>query len=197
MKIIEKDIGEVFPYDNNPRKNEKAVGPVAESLKKFGWQQPIVIDRNNVIIAGHTRWEAAQRLGMKKVPCKYADELTPEEVQAYRLADNKTAELASWEFDDLAEELAQIKDIDMEAFGFDDGAAEEAKYEDQEEEMSQDDTTPESEIVIAAVSLFGEENELIAVGKLSPERSKALLEKKDDVSPRDILAKVEEALDEI
>lgn len=118
MEIIVKNIGDIFPYENNPRKNEKAVGPVAESLKEFGWQQPIVIDKDNIIVAGHTRWEAAQRLGLKEVPCIIADNLTPDQVRAYRLADNKTAEFAKWDPEALLEEYSKIK-IDMTKFGFD------------------------------------------------------------------------------
>lgn len=118
MKIIEKKLEELKPYDNNPRLNDKAVPAVAESLKEFGWQQPIVIDRDNTIIAGHTRYKAALSLGMKTAPCKYADELTPEQVNAYRLADNKTAELAMWDEDKMKEELAKCSKFDMSAFGF-------------------------------------------------------------------------------
>ena len=118
MKIIEKKLEDIRPYDNNPRLNDRAVPAVAESLKKFGWQQPIVIDRNGVIVCGHTRYKAALSLGMKTAPCKYADELTPEQVNAYRLADNKTAELAMWDEDKMKEELAKCSKFDMSAFGF-------------------------------------------------------------------------------
>lgn len=110
MKIIEKRLEDIRPYDNNPRLNDKAVPAVAESLKEFGWQQPIVIDRDGVIVAGHTRYKAALELGLKTAPCKYADELTPEQVNAYRLADNKTAELAEWDAEKMAEELAKCAD---------------------------------------------------------------------------------------
>lgn len=118
MKVVDIPIEELKPYDNNPRKNEKAVGPVAESLKMFGWQQPIVIDRDKVIVAGHTRYKAALKLGMEIVPCKYADELTPDQVRAFRLADNKTAELATWDPEALLEEYSKTK-IDLTKFGFD------------------------------------------------------------------------------
>ena len=118
MKIIEKKLEDIRPYDNNPRINDEAVPFVAESLKKFGWQQPIVIDRNDVIVCGHTRYKAALELGMKTAPCKYADELTEEEITAYRLADNKTAELAEWDADKMEEELAKCSEFDMSAFGF-------------------------------------------------------------------------------
>ena len=119
MKIIDMPIGDVVPYKNNPRRNDKAVKPVMESLKEFGWKQPIVIDKNNVIVCGHTRLRAAKRLKMKTVPCVMADDLTPEQIKAFRLADNKTAEFASWDMDMLNSELLDIKGIDMGDFGFD------------------------------------------------------------------------------
>ena len=118
MEIVEKRLDELKPYDNNPRLNDRAVPAVSESLKEFGWQQPIVIDRDGVIIAGHTRYKAALALGLETAPCKYADELTPEQVEAYRLADNKTAELAEWDEEKLEEELAKCTQFDMTAFGF-------------------------------------------------------------------------------
>lgn len=119
MKIIDMPIGDVVPYKNNPRRNDAAVKPVMESLKEFGWKQPIVIDKNNVIVCGHTRLRAAKRLKMKTVPCVMADDLTPEQIKAFRLADNKTAEFASWDMDMLNSELLDIKGIDMGDFGFD------------------------------------------------------------------------------
>ena len=118
MNIVWLPIDKVKPYDNNPRINDEAVPAVAESIKKFDWQQPIVINRDNVILAGHTRYKAALRLGLDEVPCKYADKLTEEEANEYRLADNKTAELATWDDEKLAEELAKCADFDMSAFGF-------------------------------------------------------------------------------
>lgn len=119
MKVQEKALEEIRPYEKNPRKNEPAVEKVAESLKEFGWQQPIVVDTDGVIIAGHTRWRAARRLGMQTAPVVVAENLTEEQVRAYRLADNKTNEFASWDIDLLDSELLSIDDIDMELFGFD------------------------------------------------------------------------------
>lgn len=118
MQIIDKNIDELIPYEKNPRKNDEAVDKVAASLEAFGWQQPIVIDHNDVIVAGHTRWKAAKKLGIKIVPVKYADELTDEEIKAYRLVDNKTAEFAGWDFEALDLELKGLEDIDMSNFGF-------------------------------------------------------------------------------
>lgn len=118
MKIIEMHPEELIPYENNPRKNEAAVDAVASSIKEFGFQQPIIVDKDNVIICGHTRAKAAQRLGMEYVPVIRAENLTDEQVKAYRLADNKTGELAQWDFEKLASELDEISDIDMALFGF-------------------------------------------------------------------------------
>lgn len=119
MKVQEKALEEIRPYEKNPRKNEPAVEKVAESLREFGWQQPIVVDADGVIIAGHTRWRAARRLGMQTAPVVVAENLTEEQVRAYRLADNKTNEFASWDIDLLDSELLSIDEIDMELFGFD------------------------------------------------------------------------------
>lgn len=119
MNVIEKQIGEIFPYENNPRNNESAVDAVAESIKQFGFKQPIVVDKDNVIIVGHTRWEAAQRLGLDSVPVLVAEDLTEQQAKAYRLADNKTNELSGWDFLALDEELDGILDFDMADFGFD------------------------------------------------------------------------------
>lgn len=108
----------LVPYENNPRLNDKAVEAVANSIKEFGFNVPIVIDKNNVIIAGHTRYKASKKLGLETVPCYRAENLNEEQVKAFRLVDNKTAELAEWDFSKLEEELLNI-DFDMSDFGFD------------------------------------------------------------------------------
>ena len=118
MQIIEKSITEITPYEKNPRKNDEAVEYVANSIKEFGFKVPIVIDKNGVIVAGHTRYKAAQELGLEKLPCVIADDLTEEQVKAFRLADNKAGEIAEWDFDLLDEELDGIFDIDMSGLGF-------------------------------------------------------------------------------
>lgn len=133
MNIIEMKIGDIIPYEKNPRKNDEAVKYVAESIKQFGFKVPIVIDKNNVIVAGHTRYKASKKLGLKEVPCIVADDLTEEQIKAYRLADNKVAELAEWDFDLLGEELDGILDIDMCDFGFD------FNLEEEEKEVVEDD----------------------------------------------------------
>lgn len=113
-------IKKVKPYERNPRRNDNAVDAVAASIREFGFRQPIVVDRDGVIIVGHTRLKAAKKLGMKEVPVLVADDLTQEQVKAYRLADNKVAEKSEWDFDLLKEELDALFDFDMTAFGFDD-----------------------------------------------------------------------------
>lgn len=119
MRVREVPIGDVVPYEGNPRDNEAAVPAVAESLREFGWRQPIVVDADMTVVAGHTRLKAARHLGMETVPVVVADDLTAEQVAAYRLADNRTAELAEWDLDLLGQELDGLTDLDMGRFGFD------------------------------------------------------------------------------
>lgn len=118
MNIIETDINELKVYENNPRNNEQAVDKVAASIEEFDFKVPIIIDRDNVIIAGHTRLLAAKELGLEKVPCIVADDLTPEQVKAFRLADNKVSEYATWDFQKLNLELEELQDFEMQDFGF-------------------------------------------------------------------------------
>lgn len=117
MNIVEKRLDELTPYENNPRKNESAIPYVAESIKRYGFKVPIVIDTSGVIVAGHTRYLASIELGLDTVPCIIADDLTEEEIKEYRLVDNKVSEFAGWDFAMLEEELQEL-DFDAEAFGF-------------------------------------------------------------------------------
>ena len=119
MDIVYKKIKDVYPYEKNPRRNDEAVKYVAESIKQFGFKVPIVLDANNIVVAGHTRLKAAKKLGFSEVPCIVADDLTDEQIKAFRLADNKVSEAAEWDFDLLSEELDGLLDFDMSAFGFD------------------------------------------------------------------------------
>ncbi|KRL91862.1 DNA modification methylase [Limosilactobacillus equigenerosi] len=119
MEVKTVGINSIKPYENNPRINDGAVEATANSIKEFGWQQPIVVDKDGVIIVGHTRLRAAKQLGLSQVPVVYADNLTDAQVKAYRLADNKTGELADWDFDLLDVELDDLDlDFDMSDFGF-------------------------------------------------------------------------------
>ena len=108
MRMYNKSISQIKPYDKNPRRNRDAVGKVANSIKEFGFNQPIVVDNDGVIIVGHTRYQAAQLLGLEKVPVITRSDLTPEQVKAYRIADNKSAEFADWDYDLLINEIDEL-----------------------------------------------------------------------------------------
>lgn len=125
MNIIEKKITDIIPYEKNPRRNDEAVQYVAESIRHFGFKVPIVVDKNNVVVAGHTRLKAAKKLGLKEVPCIVADDLTEEQVKAFRLADNKVSEAAEWDWELLDQEMDELLDFDMTVFGFEFEEAEE------------------------------------------------------------------------
>lgn len=114
-----KKVEDLVPYENNPRKNDRAVDAVANSITEFGFKVPIIVDKENVVVAGHTRLKAAEKLEMEEVPVLVADDLSEEQIKAFRLADNKTAELAGWDFESLDLEMFDISDIDMSQFGFD------------------------------------------------------------------------------
>ena len=119
MQIYDKRLDEIKPYENNPRHNDNAVDAVANSIREFGFKVPIVVDSEGVIVAGHTRYKAAKKLGLDKVPCIIADDLTDEQVRAFRLADNKVGELATWDLDTLKVELDNIGEVDLSDMGFD------------------------------------------------------------------------------
>ena len=137
MQIINKNINEIKPYERNPRKNDEAVKYVAESIKKFGFKVPIIIDKEGIIVAGHTRYKASKELGLEEVPCIIADDLNEEQITAFRIADNKVSEKSEWDFELLEEELNGIFDIDMSDFGFD------LDLEDEEEKEIIEDEVPE------------------------------------------------------
>lgn len=120
METITKKVSELIPYVNNPRNNDDAVDAVANSIKNFGFKVPIVVDSNNEVINGHTRLKAAKKLGLETVPVIVADDLTLEQIKAFRLADNKVGEIATWDENALAVELEELKnlDFDMSEFEF-------------------------------------------------------------------------------
>ena len=151
MKIEYKKIGDLKPYARNPRKNDDAVDYVANSIKEFGFIVPVVIDNKNVIVAGHTRYKAAKKLGIEDIPCIIADDLTEKQINAFRLIDNKTQELSSWDYGKLIEELTGlVDDIDMTQFAFapvgedKDDNTEATQDLDEGEELSLDDFSDES-----------------------------------------------------
>ena len=119
MQIYDKRLDEIKPYENNPRHNDNAVDAVANSIREFGFKVPIVVDSDGVIVAGHTRYKAAQKLGLQTVPCLVADDLNEEQIKAFRLADNKVGEIATWDLDTLKVELDNIGEIDLSGMGFD------------------------------------------------------------------------------
>lgn len=121
-------VEDIRPYENNPRNNSGAVAKVAESIREFGFGNPLLLDRERVIIAGHTRFEAAKRLGMERVPCIVLAHLTEAQANALRLADNKTQELSTWDYDKLTAEIAKLdgSGIDVRLFGFDVGGEQSA-----------------------------------------------------------------------
>ena len=113
MKIEFRGVDSLIPYEDNPRKNEKAVRPVADSILKYGFRVPIVIGPDDVVITGHTRLKAAKLLNIKEIPVIVASDLTDEQITAFRLADNKTGELAKWDFDRLERELEELDGDDF------------------------------------------------------------------------------------
>lgn len=117
LEIIYKNVDELIPYENNPRINDEAVPYVVNSIKEFGFKVPVVIDTNNIIVAGHTRLKAAKQLNMEAVPCIIASDLTNEQIKAFRLADNRVGEFSNWDFETLNSELMQLN-INMVDFGF-------------------------------------------------------------------------------
>lgn len=148
MQIEMLKLDAIKPYEKNPRKNDASVKAVSESIKEFGFKVPIVIDRDNVIVCGHTRYKAAQKLKLSEVPCIKADDLTDEQIKAYRLADNKVGESSEWDLDLLSGELDDILDLDMSKFGFDIAEDVEAKEDDFDVTPPEDPVSREHDIWI-------------------------------------------------
>lgn len=119
VQVIQMKLTDLIPYENNPRINDDAIDVVANSIKEFGFKNPIIIDKDNVIVCGHTRRLAAIKLGLTEVPCIRADDLTEDQIKAFRVADNKTSELSTWDLDKLKIELGDIE-LNMADFGFED-----------------------------------------------------------------------------
>jgi DNA modification methylase len=145
MKIISMPIKNVIPYDRNPRQNDRAVDAVARSIEEFGFRQPIVVTEDHVIIVGHTRWKAALKLGLKTVPVHVASGLTPEQIRAYRIADNKLGELADWDESLLAEELRELEaqSMDLALLGFSQEELDQLFGEDTQDGQTDPDDIPD------------------------------------------------------
>lgn len=153
MNIINIKLSDLKPYERNPRNNKEAVDYVANSIREFGFKNPIIVDKNNVIVAGHTRYLACKKLGIKEVPCVIADDLTDEQIKAFRLADNKVAEIATWDLDLLDEELNDLFNFDMSDFGFDVGLEE--LEEAQEDEFDIDELPEEPKAKLGDIYQLG------------------------------------------
>lgn len=142
LKIVVKDISELKAYENNPRKNDQAVDAVASSIKEFGFKVPVIITNENIIVAGHTRIKACEKLGITKVPCIVADDLNEDQIRAFRLVDNRTAEIADWDLDKLKLEFDNIE-LDLDLFGFEEL---QKKLSDDQEDDDFDETSAIPEI---------------------------------------------------
>lgn len=116
MEILYKALSEIRPYENNPRVNDKAASAVAKSIKAYGFKVPIVISTDGEIVCGHTRYKASVQLGLDKVPCIVADDLTPEQIKAFRLADNKVSDVSIWDNKKLLQELDELNAFDGDLF---------------------------------------------------------------------------------
>lgn len=191
MNILMIELDEIFPYKNNPRNNELAVEVVANSIREFGFKNPLILDKNNVIIAGHTRYEAAKQIGLEEIPCVIADDLNEVDAKRLRIADNKTQEKSVWDFEKLEKEL----DIIGENYNLDDyrfiTIEEKEVTEDFEEDWDKD--------------LFEEYGDIYEVYKLimKPEQAdkvNAFLDelRREDSRPEKILIRklIEQALEE-
>lgn len=154
MEVINIKLEDLKPYEKNPRNNKEAVDYVANSIKEFGFKVPVVIDKNNVIVCGHTRYYACKKLKIKEVPCVIADDLTDEQIKAYRLADNKVSEIASWDYDLLNQELDDILNFDMSDFGFDINMPED-EIEIVEDDYIEDDTPTEPKAKLGDIYQLG------------------------------------------
>lgn len=174
MIIVNKTLDEIKPYEKNPRYNDDAVPAVQASIKEFGFKVPIVVDSDNIIVAGHTRYKAAKKLKLKTVPVIIADDLTEEQIKAFRLADNKVGEIATWDDGLLAQELDEILDIDMSEFGFEIGGIDDTDENEAEEDGFDEPLPEEAEAQVGDVYKLG--NHLLMCGDSTcPEDIKVLM----------------------
>lgn len=160
--IIMMRVEDLKPYEKNPRKNDASVKYVQESIQKFGFKVPIVIDKNNVIVTGHTRYKASKNLGYETVPCIIADDLTDEQIKAFRLADNKVSEFSVWDYDLLGSELGELDDagFDMGDFGFNLDMEElQQDWDDEEDEEDKPQKPKERGYAICYELTFNNESE--------------------------------------
>ena len=195
MKVANRNLADLTPYAGNAKKHDSTqIANVAESIRQFGFVQPIVIDRNGVIVIGHCRALAAEKLGMQEVPCVCVDDLTPEQVNALRIVDNKSNE-SPWDFDILPDELAEL---DLSDFDFDFGfSMDEEEYIEEKAEEAEElptDKLPESRIFVFSVSAFGTKSECFVQAKLSEEEVEKFLQRFAEVGASTTAERLREAL---
>jgi ParB-like chromosome segregation protein Spo0J len=168
-QILYADPLDLQPYENNPRINDYAVKKVMESIDEFGFRNPIIVDKDMVIIAGHTRREASILLGLTEVPYIVAEDMTPEQVKAFRIADNKLAELAVWDNDKLLEELWDLQEADfsLEVLGFTSMELTTLFEEEEEEAEAEIDDTPHEEKTTLPMLRFGSNSVRITTDELT------------------------------
>ena len=188
MNIVNLKVEELIPYINNPRHNDDAVDKVAASIKEFGFKVPIVIDKDNVVVTGHTRLLASKKLGLQEVPCVIADDLSPAQIKAFRIADNKVSEYAQWDEDMLKVELEELEEMnfDLDSVSIDFSDFDMAlDLEDTEEGQEQEENIYTKEINIPQYEITGECPKLEEL--VNEEKTKSLIERieKSDI-PNDI-----------
>ena len=188
MNIVNLKVEELIPYINNPRNNTEAVDKVAASIKEFGFKVPIVIDKDNVVVTGHTRLLASKKLGLQEVPCVIADDLSPAQIKAFRIADNKVSEYAEWDEDMLKVELEELEEMnfDLDSVSIDFSDFDMAlDLEDTEEGQEQEENIYTKEINIPQYEITGECPKLEEL--VNEEKTKSLIERieKSDI-PNDI-----------
>ena len=193
MKIENIAVKDIKPYERNAKRHpDEQVEYIANSIREFGFRQPLVIDKDNILVIGHGRLLAAKKLGIDEVPCVRADDRTDEQIKALRLADNKTNE-SEWDSDFLDLELSDIFDIDMEQFGFSAGIEEDEELYEKEEE-NPTDILPNSRILVTSISIFGTKSECFIDVKIDEDETERLLEKMKETSPDVIGEKIRGAL---
>mgnify|MGYP001623658538 CR=1 FL=1 len=196
MDLKKIPISKIKPYENNARKNDIAVDTVVKSIQQCEYVAPIVVDENNVILAGHTRWKALKQLGYQEVECVVKTGLTDEQKKKYRLLDNKTAEIAEWDFEILAKELDELdfNDLDLD-WGIEASFEENLIHED--EEGTEVKELPYSKIYIFCISAFGMQSECFTELQLEETTAEKLIQKIKDVGAIEITKKIKGVLDEI
>ena len=192
MNIVNLKVEELIPYINNPRNNTEAVDKVAASIKEFGFKVPIVIDKDNVVVTGHTRLLASKKLGLEEVPCVIADDLSPAQIKAFRIADNKVSEYAEWDEDMLKVELEELEEMnfDLDSVSIDFSDFDMAlDLEDTEEGQEQEENIYTKEINIPQYEITGECPKLEEL--VNEEKTKSLIER---IEKADIPKEIKEFL---